>query len=102
MCDEPQYKYIGYTSGFILSICLIPQIYKVIKTKKATDISYIWQILYFIGLLLNIVFCYLEKIWPILIPSILEITMCAILLLLKISYDTRTTIQNASDMINRL
>ena len=102
MCNEPQYKYIGYTSGFILSICLIPQIYKVIKTKKANDISYIWQILYFIGLLLNIVFCYLEKIWPIFIPSILEITLCTILLLLKINYDTRTTIQTASNIINRL
>uniref|UniRef100_A0A6C0EJF3 PQ-loop repeat-containing protein n=1 Tax=viral metagenome TaxID=1070528 RepID=A0A6C0EJF3_9ZZZZ len=92
MCDtnSSPYKYIGYSSGFILSICLIPQIYKVIKNWSASDISYIWQCLYFMGLSLNIIYCYYENIIPILIPAVLEITLCTVLIILKVYIDVTT------------
>lgn len=34
MCDNSDVvDYIGYSGGIILSVCLIPQVYKIIKTK---------------------------------------------------------------------
>ena len=79
--------YIGYSGGFILSICLIPQIVKVIKTNSADDISYCWQFLYIIGLLLHIAYAYFEKILPILIPNTLELCLCILLTIYKIRLD---------------
>ena len=102
MCDDDKYQYIGYSSGFLLSICLIPQIYKTIKNKSANDISYIWQCLYFFGLSLNIVYCYFENIIPILIPAILEITLCSILIIYKIYLDLTNKVRKVDTMISRL
>ena len=102
MCDTDNYQYIGYSSGFMLSICLLPQIYKVIKTRSVNDISYIWQCLYFIGLLLNIIYCYYANIIPILIPAILEITLCTVLIILKINIEISDKVKKANDVISRM
>ena len=102
MCDNDKYQYIGYSSGFLLSICLAPQIYKTIKNKNANEISYIWQCLYFFGLLLNIIYCYLENIIPILIPAILEITLCSILIIYKLYLEITNKVRNVSTTISRL
>ncbi|KAJ3357061.1 hypothetical protein GGF32_001183 [Allomyces javanicus] len=40
---------IGYVSGGILAVCLIPQIHHVWHTRSATDISYWWSLLNFLG-----------------------------------------------------
>ena len=103
MCDENDNKdYIGYLSGFILSICLIPQIYKVVKNWCAEDISYLWQFFYFIGLLLNIIYCYFENIIPILIPAILEISLCFTLIILKIYLDFSKNMKNFNNKVVRI
>lgn len=103
MCDDYNDKdYIGYSSGFILSICLIPQIYKVITNWCAQDISYLWQFLYFFGLLLNIIYCYLENIIPILIPAILEISLCFILIILKIYIDFTVNMKQINNRLVRI
>ena len=51
MCDRNStVDCIGYSAGIILSVCLIPQIYKIYKTKQVENISYSWQILYILGI----------------------------------------------------
>ena len=55
MCDDDNVvNSIGYSGGILLSLCLIPQIYKIIKTKHVDNISYLWQILYIIGISLHL------------------------------------------------
>ena len=55
MCDRnDSIDSIGYAGGVILSICLIPQIFKIYKTKQVENISYIWQFLYFLGISLHL------------------------------------------------
>ena len=55
MCDTNQaVNNIGYIGGVVLSVCLIPQIYKVYKTKQVENISYLWQLLYIIGVCLHL------------------------------------------------
>ena len=35
MCDsDSNYDSVGITGGIVLSICLIPQIYEIVKTNK--------------------------------------------------------------------
>ena len=41
---------IALIGGCLLSVCLVPQIYKVYESKNSDNISLSWQALYFIGL----------------------------------------------------
>ena len=40
---------LGYLGGAILSVCIVPQIWKTFRTKSAGDISLAWTILYTTG-----------------------------------------------------
>jgi MtN3 and saliva related transmembrane protein len=46
----------GYTGGIVLSICTIPQIIQIFKTKCAKDISIWFAVLYSLGLSLTFVY----------------------------------------------
>ena len=79
---------IGYSAGCCLSITLIPQIYKIYKTKKATDLS-----VYFLGF--NLLTCFLFftygillEEYPIIMANIILIVQNLILLLFKYFYNS--------------
>ncbi len=79
---------VGYCAASCLSITLIPQIYKIYKTKKATDLS-----VYFLGF--NLLTCFLFftygillEEYPIIVANIVLITQNLILLLLKYVYNS--------------
>jgi MtN3 and saliva related transmembrane protein len=63
---------IGYAGGTILGIQLIPQIHKVIKNKKADDISKTFIALNFTGLSLMSIYGILDSNPPIYIPTIIS------------------------------
>ena len=63
---------IGYAGGTILGIQLIPQIHKVIKNKKADDISKTFILLNFTGLSLMSIYGILDSNPPIYIPTIVS------------------------------
>ncbi len=77
---------IGYTGGGILAVCLIPQIYQILKTKHVENISYLWQIMYLIGVASHLYYSIYYNLLPIYIPSILELLLILILFGLKIKY----------------
>ena len=92
MCDTNQtVNNIGYIGGIVLSVCLIPQIYKVYKTKQVENISYLWQILYIIGICLHLYYGTYYNLAPIYIPTIIELIFILILLILKIIYSKKLT-----------
>ena len=63
---------LGYVGGTILGIQLIPQIHKVIKNKKADDISKMFIVLNFTGLSLMSIYGVLDDYPPIYIPTIVS------------------------------
>ena len=79
-------EYIGYSGGIILSICLLPQIYIIIKTKKVDNISYMWQFLYILGISLHLYYAIYHNLAPIYIPTIIELFFILVLLFLKYYY----------------
>ena len=89
MCDNKNktIDYLGYSGGIILSICLIPQIYKTYKTKHVENISYLWQILYITGITLHLYYSFYYNLLPIFIPTIVELCLIIFLLILKIIYN---------------
>ena len=85
MCDKSDLAdSIGYAGGVILSICLIPQIIKIYKTKQVENISYYWQFLYLLGISLHLYYGIHYNLLPIYIPTILELFL--VLLLLYLTY----------------
>ena len=87
MCDkDTTTEYIGYSGGIILSICLIPQIYTIYKTKEVDNISYIWQFLYILGISLHLYYGIKYGLPAIYIPTIIELIFVFVLLFLKIKY----------------
>ena len=94
MCDSEKNKYVdilGYSGGVILSICLAPQIYKVIKTKEVENISLLWQILYITGIILHLYYSLYYNLLPIFIPTIIELCLILFLLSLKVIFKNRNT-----------
>lgn len=77
---------LGYVGGIILSVCMIPQIYKIYKTKNVENISYIWQIMYIIGIGFHLYYSIYYKLLPILIPTVIEICFTLIHFVLMIIY----------------
>ena len=87
MCDNDKIvDGIGYCGGIILSICLIPQILKIYKTKKVDNISLLWQLMYISGILLHLVYAFYYNLIPIYIPTIIELCLILFLIFLKILY----------------
>ena len=87
MCDRnDSTDSIGYAGGVILSICLIPQILKIYKTKHVENISYIWQFLYFLGISLHLYYGIHYQLLPIYIPTIIELFLILVLVSLTIYY----------------
>ena len=87
MCDsDSNYDSVGITGGIVLSICLIPQIYEIVKTKQVNNISYLWQFLYLIGLILNITYTIHYDLKPLYIPTVFELLFVILLIILKYIY----------------
>ena len=80
-------EWIGYIGGFILSLCLLPQIIKALQTKSTEDISFIWQFMYITGLSGTVTYTYLEGVYPVAIPVTVELTLVVILTVIKFKYD---------------
>jgi len=88
---------IGYSGGIILSICLIPQIIQIYKTKHVENISYLWQFMYIIGIILHLYYGIYYNLLPIFIPTIIELCFIIFLLILKIMY-TKKNILNITQV----
>lgn len=81
------YDIVGLIGSFIISAALVPQLTKVYRTKSADDISYPFVCMYITGLSLMGVYGFGESLWPIYIPSTLELLGGISLLVMKIRYD---------------
>lgn len=78
--------FVGILAGSLTAISAVPQIIKVLRTKKADHISPIMFIILVAG---NATWCYygtLLKDWPIIITNAFSLLMGFTMLLLKIIY----------------
>ena len=95
MCDRVNtVDGIGYSAGIVLSICLVPQIYKIYKTKQVDNISYSWQILYILGISLHLYYAIYYNLLPIYIPTIIELVLIILLMYLTVLYSKNTNINS--------
>ena len=79
-------EFVGYAAGFIMSIALLPQLMKALRTKSTKDISILWTLVVMAGLSLWILYAISNRIMPLLIFAAVEFIMIALLFSLKIKY----------------
>lgn len=80
------YEVCGYGAGILFASGFIPQIYKSYKTKDLDDISYGWQFIFTLGVILGIIYSIHNDLKPIYICSSIELCFMIILIGMKICY----------------
>lgn len=82
---------IGFTGGVCLSVQLIPQILKAIKTKKTADISYLFLIISITGSIIVLVYGVLIDSLSITATISFSLLLKIVFLVLKKKYDTHVS-----------
>lgn len=80
------YEACGYGAGILFASGFVPQIYKSFKTKNLEDISYGWQFIFTLGVILGIIYSVHNDLKPIYICSSIELCFMIILIIMKIIY----------------
>ena len=83
---ESQPEIIGLTAGIFTSISLLPQLIKIIKHKKAEDISLFYLAILFVGLALWVWYGTLRDDLPIIITNGFSLVINGLVIILGIHY----------------
>jgi uncharacterized protein with PQ loop repeat len=80
------YEICGYLAGIFFASSLIPQLYKSCKTKNLDDISYGWQGIFIIAIILGLIYSIHNDLKPVYLSSLLELIFMIILVIMKYYY----------------
>ena len=80
---------VGLSAGIFTSVSLLPQLIKLIKHKKAEDISLFYLLILFIGLGLWIWYGVLRDDIPILVTNGFSLVLNGIVIFLGVKYKRR-------------
>tara|TARA_Y100001970_G_C13466628_1_gene477746 strand:+ start:195 stop:473 length:279 start_codon:yes stop_codon:yes gene_type:complete len=83
---DNSYNYIGLIGSLILTLSIIPQVYKTYISKSADDLSYKWLYSTIIGLILVNIYAVNFNLWSLYIPGFMELMMVIVLFGLKHYY----------------
>lgn len=92
---------LGLTGGLTLSLCLIPQIIKVLKTKSVNDLSLSWLFISFLGLIQMQIYVIYYVLIPLLISLTIEIILIIILISLKFLYNKKNIKNKEIEIIKK-
>jgi MtN3 and saliva related transmembrane protein len=79
-------EYVGIGAGVCTSLSLLPQLIKLIKEKKAEDISLFYLVLLLVGLALWTWYGFLRDDLPIIVTNTLSLVMNVVIIILGIRY----------------
>lgn len=79
---------IGYASGFVIALSLVPAVWKAYTTKSTADISYGWSTTYIVGLLGFLAYSVLISSTPIVVSVSIETFLALSLVFLKVFYES--------------
>ena len=79
-------EYIGFIAGFCTTIAFIPQLINIIKTRSTKDISLLMYIIFCTGLVLWIIYGYLNYSYPIIIANTITLLLAVIIITMKLKW----------------
>ena len=81
------YTIVGYLGGTLIIISLLPQLFKIIKTKSSQDISLTTYIILIIAQLLWIYYGFLKNDIEIIVTNVASLFLAILVLVLSIHYN---------------
>jgi MtN3 and saliva related transmembrane protein len=78
--------YIGIAAGVFTSISMLPQLVKIIKTKKADDISYGMVVVLLVGIATWIWYGVLRSDYPIIVTNSFSLLVNLLVLVFSLRY----------------
>ena len=79
-------QWIGIAAGVLTSISMLPQLIKMIKEKKAHDVSIVMLLVLIAGLALWAVYGFMREDWPIIVTNCFSFLLNILVLGLRIKY----------------
>jgi MtN3 and saliva related transmembrane protein len=83
-------EYVGIVAGIFTALSLLPQLIKLLREKKAEDISLFFLIVLFIGLGLWVWYGTLRNDWPIIITNCFSLIVNLLMIILGVKYKKQT------------
>ena len=80
------YETCGYLAGILFASSLIPQLYKSRKSKNLDNISYGWQAIFIIAIILGLIYSIHKDLPPVYLSSSVELIFMITLAILKYYY----------------
>ncbi|CAN0043739.1 unnamed protein product [Ascophyllum nodosum] len=77
---------VGFVAGLLVSIALVPQIYRAHKRKSAKDLSYSWQVTLAVGVVFQLLYLYHYDLWSAFVPLVGELVLILYLTGLKLYF----------------
>jgi MtN3 and saliva related transmembrane protein len=77
---------IGIGAGLLTAFSMLPQLIKIIKEKKAEEISIVMVLVLLAGLIMWTVYGIMKMDWPIIITNCFSILINILLLIFRIKY----------------
>ena len=78
---------IGIIAGVLTSISMLPQLIKMIKEKKAGDVSIVMLLVLISGLALWGVYGFMREDWPIIVTNCFSFILNCVVLIFRIKYN---------------
>ena len=80
---------VGHTGAFLSSVTFIPQVYRVWKTKSATDLSMTMMLIVFTSTLIWLVYGIALMLWPVIVANSIICALSLMLIYFKIGYSRK-------------
>ena len=78
---------LGYAAGAVTAFTFLPQVVKTWKEKSAKNVSLLMFIIAFVNEVMWIAYGVLSNNWVIISTNVVMITMCSLMILLKLRYN---------------
>jgi len=79
-------EFFGYFAAVLTTVAFIPQLIKILRTKKADDVSLLTLIVFISGVCSWIIYGYKISSLPILIANLITLVLNVFILISKIIY----------------
>lgn len=79
-------EWVGISAGVLTASSMLPQVIKVIKEKKATQVSVLMLLVLIAGVSLWIWYGFLKSDWPIMVTNCISLLVNLTMLVLRYKY----------------
>jgi MtN3 and saliva related transmembrane protein len=79
-------QWVGIAAGVLTSISMLPQLTKIIRKKKAEEVSIIMLLVLLSGLALWAVYGFMREDWPIIITNLFSFLLNCLVLFFRVRY----------------